>query len=40
VFTTGVDIGTTNNNVATCKITRTVGTTAYTSKFNGMSAGN
>jgi MSHA pilin protein MshA len=40
VDTVGVDVGTTNNNAATCKITRTVGTTTYTSKFNGMSAGN
>lgn len=36
----GVDIGTTNNNVAACKVTRTVSGTTYTSTFNGMSAGN
>jgi MSHA pilin protein MshA len=38
VLTSGVDIGTTNNNVAVCTITR-VGS-IYTAQFNGMSAGN
>jgi MSHA pilin protein MshA len=36
----GADVGTTNNNVAVCKITRTVSGTPYTATFNGMSAGN
>jgi MSHA pilin protein MshA len=36
----GVDIGTTNGNAATCKMSRTVGTTTYTSTFTGLSAGN
>jgi MSHA pilin protein MshA len=36
----GVDIGTTNGNAAMCKVTRTVGSTTYTSTFTGIAAGN
>ncbi len=36
----GTDIGATNNNTATCKVTKTVGSTTYTSTFTGISAGN
>jgi len=36
----GADIGTTNGNTALCKVTKTVGSTTYTSTFTGVSAGN
>lgn len=36
----GADIGTTDGNTALCKVTKTVGATAYTSTFTGVSAGN
>lgn len=36
----GVDIGVTNGNTATCKVTSTRGSTTYTSTFVGISAGN
>ena len=36
----GVDIGTSNLNTATCKITKTVGTLTYVATFTGISAGN
>ena len=36
----GVDIGTTNGNTATCKVTSTNGSTTYTSTFTGIAAGN
>lgn len=36
----GSDIGITNNNVAVCRITRSVSGSTYTATFNGMSAGN
>ena len=36
----GVDIGTTDGNTAACKVTKTVGSTTYTSVFTGVSAGN
>ena len=36
----GVDIGTTNGNTAACKVTKTVGSTSYTSTFTGVAAGN
>lgn len=36
----GTAIGTTNGNTGLCQITKTVGTTTYTSNFTGISAGN
>ena len=36
----GVDIGTTNGNTATCKVTSTRGSNTYTSTFVGIAAGN
>ncbi len=36
----GVDVGTTDGNTALCKLTKTVGSTTYTSTFTGVSAGN
>jgi MSHA pilin protein MshA len=36
----GVDLGATNGNTATCKVTKTVGSTTYASTFTGVSAGN
>jgi MSHA pilin protein MshA len=36
----GVDIGATNGSTAMCKVTKTVGSTTYTSTFTGVSAGN
>jgi MSHA pilin protein MshA len=36
----GVDIGTTNGGSAMCKVTKTVGSTTYSSTFTGISAGN
>ena len=40
VNATGVDIGATNGASAMCKVTKTVGSTVYTSTFTGVSAGN
>ena len=36
----GAEIGSTNGATATCKVTKTVGSTTYTSTFTGVSAGN
>jgi MSHA pilin protein MshA len=36
----GTDIGATNGNTATCKVSKVVGSTTYTSTFTGISAGN
>ncbi|MEO7336089.1 MAG: prepilin-type N-terminal cleavage/methylation domain-containing protein [Caldimonas sp.] len=36
----GADIGTTNGATATCKVSKTVGSTTYASTFTGVSAGN
>ena len=36
----GVDVGTSNNNTATCKITKTSGSSTYVATFTGISAGN
>ena len=36
----GVDIGVTNVASAMCKVTKTVGSSTYTSTFTGVSAGN
>ena len=36
----GADISVTNGNTAACKVSKTVGTTTYTSLFTGVSAGN
>ena len=36
----GVDIGVTNGASAMCKVTKTVGSSTYTSTFTGVSAGN